>query len=1036
MEAALTAVFNKIPETIKLWPHQREAVDFAVDHLNERQGTCIIRMPTGTGKTGVIATLAALANPGQTLVLTPWVNLKNQIIGDIESRFWSRIGVDAPDVTTCELLPSNVDETLANAKILISSFACLTDIRRNHPNQYKALQKRISLIVVDEGHYEPAVEWGQSVKQIDAPTVLLSATPYRNDLKLFRIKDPQASVYNYSHSCAETHKIIRPVIFETLKGVTAGNGIAAKASAFATYWLAAKQSTDRLAIDTPRAIICCDTPSEIEETLAILAEHAITAIGIHDRFPHSAPLYRDVPANNVDAEVWIHQRKLTEGFDDSRFCCVALFSRISNDRRFIQQVGRVIRKSAEDRPDSAARVVCLEGADFECRWQAYRDYEVAFEPRGANHFRNYVDVLLGAQPHFEYFDGRFRKRFDETILDTDAQVSIAPSVLVRMASPNFEFKDYIEHCTDTLNLEDAIILGPDTFGPCQQSENHAVWVYASVANSRLLGAHSLYEVRLQAHCVTYFDGHLLISDTTGTYPEGLIERCTLPVAIEQLSKVFGVDAKMTNVSLQNTIPFDSVIRAAAIRGTDLSRISASLTDSIQICRSARGASAGDRKYVGFQRGRVRQELTETQRKSHQVAEFVAWAKNISQALGNSHPPGTKNHEVLSRYMQPAVPPAQMAPKAISLDMLQPHIRFVTPGGKALEACSLSAEIVRISPAASLTSPPTFEFELMFARVDGEPTISAVMRLEFQQAKIRFWFKSATRNRVSVEDDNYPTKKFSLAEYLNRKQEHILIGMKDGNTIYQGRHFYAVNYGHAERNIVDLIRSIPADEVYSEKGSDEELSAVNRSTMKAFLPSTLFKFIAEDSRAIPFDPEVLVCTDLGSECADFVAINFANKQLAFVHAKQGKGSKISASDFHDIVSQAIKNLVYFSPSSDAPDGVANWTSSQKWNKTLISRMQKNAIKTGEGQALWTRVKDEIFGSVSAQLHVVLATAGCCDLQTLTTAITTPASRTAETGQLMHLLNGLNGTVRSLGARLSILNLPSPPRKKTPRKSKGS
>ena len=228
----MTVVFNSIPETvkIKLWPHQREAVDFAVNHLNNHQGTCIVRMPTGTGKTGVIASLAALANPGQTLVLTPWVHLKHQLIDDITLRFWSRIDVDAPNLAISELLPSNVEQTLGNARILISSFTCLTDIRRNHPEQYKALKRQISLIVVDEGHYEPAVEWGQSIKQIEAPTVLLSATPYRNDLKLFRIKDPQASVYNYRHACAETHEIIRPITFETLKGVNASNDIDHKAS--------------------------------------------------------------------------------------------------------------------------------------------------------------------------------------------------------------------------------------------------------------------------------------------------------------------------------------------------------------------------------------------------------------------------------------------------------------------------------------------------------------------------------------------------------------------------------------------------------------------------------------------------------------------------------------------------------------------------------------------------------------------------------------------------------------------------------------
>jgi superfamily II DNA or RNA helicase len=34
----------------KLWQHQADALDFAIDHLNNLDSFCLIRMPTGTGK--------------------------------------------------------------------------------------------------------------------------------------------------------------------------------------------------------------------------------------------------------------------------------------------------------------------------------------------------------------------------------------------------------------------------------------------------------------------------------------------------------------------------------------------------------------------------------------------------------------------------------------------------------------------------------------------------------------------------------------------------------------------------------------------------------------------------------------------------------------------------------------------------------------------------------------------------------------------------------------------------------------------------
>src|SRR3954470_23022269 len=50
-----------------------------------------------------------------------------------------------------------------------------------------AVVSRLVLVFVDEGHYEPAFRWSQDIRALDRPTVLLTATPYRNDEKFFAI---------------------------------------------------------------------------------------------------------------------------------------------------------------------------------------------------------------------------------------------------------------------------------------------------------------------------------------------------------------------------------------------------------------------------------------------------------------------------------------------------------------------------------------------------------------------------------------------------------------------------------------------------------------------------------------------------------------------------------------------------------------------------------------------------------------------------------------------------------------------------------
>ena len=59
-------MFHKLPKATsnKLWKHQIEAMDFAIKHLNDFDSPCLIRMPTGAGKTGIIACLTRLSNQG------------------------------------------------------------------------------------------------------------------------------------------------------------------------------------------------------------------------------------------------------------------------------------------------------------------------------------------------------------------------------------------------------------------------------------------------------------------------------------------------------------------------------------------------------------------------------------------------------------------------------------------------------------------------------------------------------------------------------------------------------------------------------------------------------------------------------------------------------------------------------------------------------------------------------------------------------------------------------------------------------------
>lgn len=215
----------------KLWAHQIEALNFATPLLRDpasKQKVALLRLPTGTGKTGIVATLAVADAPEKwTLVLTPWANLCQQMMEDLKAGFWKGVEWNPPAIPKIRrLLPSNVTKQLSEKTrlVLVATFATLTDLRNKHRAEYDQLAGKLGEVIVDEGHYEPAAEWGQAVKGLGAPTLILTATPYRNDLKLFRV--PGENVFHFTHEEAEKMEIIRKLTVRKIGANEPHGGVA------------------------------------------------------------------------------------------------------------------------------------------------------------------------------------------------------------------------------------------------------------------------------------------------------------------------------------------------------------------------------------------------------------------------------------------------------------------------------------------------------------------------------------------------------------------------------------------------------------------------------------------------------------------------------------------------------------------------------------------------------------------------------------------------------------------------------------------
>lgn len=144
-----------IPKELRvaLWPHQREAIAFAWSRLQVKssKNVTLVRMPTGTGKTGVIAVLCVVDSPvGWSLILTPWKHLCDQMIEDIGGRFWeSRGWTPSMKPKVLRLFPRTLGAVLADQSpslVLVATFATLVAIFTSKNSQIDRTLQREGIL--------------------------------------------------------------------------------------------------------------------------------------------------------------------------------------------------------------------------------------------------------------------------------------------------------------------------------------------------------------------------------------------------------------------------------------------------------------------------------------------------------------------------------------------------------------------------------------------------------------------------------------------------------------------------------------------------------------------------------------------------------------------------------------------------------------------------------------------------------------------------------------------------------------------------
>jgi superfamily II DNA or RNA helicase len=1071
-----------------LWLPQRRAVAFAHAYLGVRQQqaagadgeAALVKMPTGTGKTAVIAVLAC-ASPiaRKTLIITPRAGLVYQMRNDLSYRFWGHIGaayyngaihenLGADEIdrirdavhrgTLAPVLSLSADhypkiwsERHQERQILVATFNALhlvlglkppphrsmygrearpvaLSLQRLDQSQpdaghqtknveaFRQLLKSVDLVIVDEGHYEPAYSWSQAVRAIGRPTIIFSATPYRNDYKYFQIEGNY--VFNLPWKEAVDQGLVRdvrcePPIAANQRGARSKKRHPASGAVAASpekRFVAEFKSTLAALPEDKKAIVHAATFRSLKALQRAFFAEGEEAVLIHDAFTGdetSCPDLRKMPAKQrevlanlrfqhvrhtedsdeaQEARVWLHQYKLMEGIDDSRFVEIWLYDALGSARQVVQQVGRAIRRPDLDDPSgeratirgSSRRLDAYDGAptvneQTKQRWQDYLEYEryaakhadVAFTAE-----TQLVATLKRTAPEVQYIAGEFRGGH---LLDQSPTMT---AFLLPRRAVVCRVRDVLHHKADAISDQFLDALQADSMEAMLIEERFDIAAvpppgggrfrdvrlirYLAWGTSPYLARHHIPEWRLGVMAMVRSGRYLFILDTEGVCIDYARVGLLSPEA-QELKRLFanpprgrrdaaaaGPSTRIVETSASGLDISELGLRAISVRKHALEEGYFDLAEASQIPTTVSGFGQLGRRTARRRLSFANSSVADATAKFLTVSDYVAWARLVGDTMANER---IEPHTYFARFAREvrALDADDGIPRSILLDIwdlldVSDDTREDRQWDKAAVEDLLSydtcCEIVEMqededAPVRYYFTLGPYTLEIRYAYRDTIPPSG------------RYSISSEALNESVLAPDgadgdqnfNPDNRSFgrrlssSLTRLINQEQAFRIIPSVP-DVVYAHSHFYRPEVDETVLSVLE-----PSDAlgpVVSEKG-DTRLK--KRSEWSS---TTLFGLVYGWLEGRPVGDDkfakdirnctVVICDDRNDETADFYGIDETARRVLIVHAKAEDGTPgISARKLQEVTRQAQASLAFAGSSRRRFEFPDKWTG--KWSVKL-------------------------------------------------------------------------------------------------------
>lgn len=575
--------------------YQKDAIKVISQYLSSiSKKKCLVKLPTGTGKTGIMA-IAANMIEENVLIIVPNATLPEQTSNEIEYKFWDNIGYKPSLKKTCIIEETKKDYINNECRyIYIITIQTLLNVYKDNIELFTKIKKCIGLVLYDEGHREPAKKWSQVSRELNKKMILFTATPYRNDNYIFDID--KNYTYKYTMKNAIENNEVKTPIFKIIP-----NDVLKSDDTVVKY--ISKIAED----DNTKILVRCQKSERIKKLVNVFSE-TYFSLGCHSDFENSQYLYstgRKALLHTDDCKIIIHSDMLIEGVNIPELNVLVFIDCFNNSKSIIQQIGRVLRCYNDE---TAVIYVPEDEYDWICeQWETYIQAE-----------QN--------EDEYAYVNGKFRKKYyidsekdfyKEINFRKQANVYIAKnSVLEELIAA---IKDDIAHLENLENVNVSFYEEGKLWVLCYQRKEPSRFLKNKFWFDYSLEYISLVEVKSDGNYYYFY-----YNSRRYALPEILDE--INQVNIEALYNLIPENTEVRTVRYSNTSQYKIGAQTKTINGFALNGIPANLSEKLSFCRNALGRIEGKDGNIDRYVSTITSRISE--KDDGDYINYIIWCKNI------------------------------------------------------------------------------------------------------------------------------------------------------------------------------------------------------------------------------------------------------------------------------------------------------------------------------------------------------------------------------------------------------------------------